>query len=83
MTRSELHEFIASSTGNEKNICQIHAIKDEKTVFDDCWPGYTADNRRRVCPWRSPPMSLFLYVFARYSMALWAATLPSPAAFTY
>ena len=48
MTRSELHEFIASSTGNEKNICQIHAIKDEKTVFDDCWHGYTADNTVNV-----------------------------------
>ncbi|MBQ6608109.1 MAG: serine hydrolase, partial [Firmicutes bacterium] len=48
MTRSELHEFIASSTGNEKNICQIYAIKNGETVFDDCWHGYTADNTVNV-----------------------------------
>ena len=48
MTGSELHEFVASSTGNEKNICQIYAIKDGKTVFDDCWHGYTADDTVNV-----------------------------------
>ena len=48
MTRNELHEFVASSTGNEKNICQIYAIKDGETAFDDCWHGYTADNTVNV-----------------------------------
>ena len=48
MNRSELHEFVASSTGNEKNICQIYAIKDGETVFDDCWHGYTADDTVNV-----------------------------------
>lgn len=48
MNMSELHDLVASSTGNEKNICQIYAIKDSKTVFDDCWHGYTADNTVNV-----------------------------------
>ncbi len=40
MNKEQLHEFIESSTGNESNICQICAIKDGKTVYEDCWRGY-------------------------------------------
>lgn len=44
MNREQLHSYISASTGNESNICQIYAIKDGKTVYDDCWHGYkTAD----------------------------------------
>ena len=40
MKKEELHRFISGSTGNESNICQIFAIKDGETVYDDCWHGY-------------------------------------------
>ena len=40
MNKEELHRFISGSTGNESNICQIYAIKDGETVYDDCWHGY-------------------------------------------
>ena len=40
MNREELHEFISSNTGNESNICQISALMDGITVYEDCWRGY-------------------------------------------
>ena len=40
MNKEELHRFISGSTGNESNICQIYAIQDGKTAYDDCWHGY-------------------------------------------
>ena len=40
MNKEELHRFISGSTGNESNICQIYAVKDGETVYDDCWHGY-------------------------------------------
>ena len=44
MDKEELHQFISDSTGNESNICQIYAVKDGNTVYEDCWHGYqTAD----------------------------------------
>ena len=44
MNKEELHQFISDSTGNESNICQIYAVKDGVTVYEDCWHGYqTAD----------------------------------------
>ena len=48
MTHSELHQFIAESTGNESNICQIYAIKDEQTVYHDCWHNYKTDDAVHV-----------------------------------
>ena len=44
MNRKELHKYIAESTGNESNICQIHAIKNGVTVYDDCWRGFKTDD---------------------------------------
>lgn len=40
MNKEQLHRYIAGSTGNESNICQIYAIQDGKTVYDDCWRGF-------------------------------------------
>ena len=37
MNKEQLHRFISDSTGNESNICQIYAIKDGVTVYDDFW----------------------------------------------
>ena len=40
MNKEQLHRYIAGSAGNESNICQIYAIKDGRTVYDDCWHGF-------------------------------------------
>ena len=44
MNREELHGFISESKGNESNICQICAIKDGKTVYEDSWRGFKPDD---------------------------------------
>ena len=48
MNKEQLHEFIAGSTGNESNICQIHAVKNNVTVYDDCWHGYKTQDAVNV-----------------------------------
>ena len=48
MNKEQLHKFISQSTGNESNICQIYAIKDGETVFDDCWRGFKTDDAMNV-----------------------------------
>ena len=48
MNREQFHEFIAKSTRNESNICQITALKDGKTVYEDCWHGYGSDDAVHV-----------------------------------
>lgn len=44
MNREELHEFISESKGNESNICQICAVRNGKTVYEDCWHGFKQDD---------------------------------------
>lgn len=48
MTKEELHSFIENSTGNESNICQIYAVKDGKTVYEDTWHGYKSEDAVHV-----------------------------------
>lgn len=43
MTKEELHRYIAESTGNESNICQICAIKNGEIVYEDAWRGFEND----------------------------------------
>ncbi len=40
MNKEQLHKYIAESTRNESNICQIYAFKDNEVAFDDCWHGF-------------------------------------------
>lgn len=40
MNKEQLHRHISESTGNESNICQIYAIKDNEVALDDCWHGF-------------------------------------------
>ena len=40
MNKEQLHAYIAQNTGNESNVCQIYAIKDGETVYDDCFRGF-------------------------------------------
>jgi len=44
MTKQQLHEFVQGSNGNEKNICQIYALKNGEPAFEDCWHGYKTED---------------------------------------
>ena len=44
MNRQEFHAFVSESKGNESNICQICAIKDDAAVYEDCWRGFKAED---------------------------------------
>ena len=48
MNKDELHAFVSESTGNESNICQICAIQDEQTVYEDCWRNFKAEDAINV-----------------------------------
>ena len=48
MNKEQLHGFISQSTGNESNICQIYAIREGETVYDDCWHGFTTEDSMNV-----------------------------------
>ena len=48
MNKEEFHRFVSRSTGNESNICQIYAIKDGKTIYDDCWHGFKTEDAMNV-----------------------------------
>ena len=48
MNKEQLHGFISQSTGNESNICQIHAIRGGETVYDVCWHGFTTEDSMNV-----------------------------------
>ncbi len=41
MNKEQLHRYISENTGNESNICQIYAIKDNEVVLEDCWNGFS------------------------------------------
>ncbi len=48
MNKEEFHRFVSVGTGNESNICQIYAIKNGKTVYDDCWHGFKTEDAMNV-----------------------------------
>ena len=48
MTKPELHQMIAESSGNESNICQIYAFKDGIAVYEDCRHGYNINDAVNV-----------------------------------
>lgn len=48
MNYEQFHKVIKESTGNESNVCQIYAMREEKTVFDDCWRGFRTDDAVNV-----------------------------------
>ena len=60
MTKSELHQMIADSTGNESNICQIYAIKNGSVVFNDCWHGYKTTDAVNVMSVTKSVMALLI-----------------------
>ena len=48
MTKEELHELIAESSGNESSICQITALRNGRTAYQDCWHGYRPEDAVNV-----------------------------------
>nr|MCR5398568.1 serine hydrolase [Lachnospiraceae bacterium] len=48
MNKEQLHKYIENSKGNEANICQIYAIRDGKSVYDDCWHGFKTEDAVNV-----------------------------------
>ena len=48
MNKERLHEFVENSTGNEKNICQIYALKNGQCVYEDCWHGFKTDDAMHI-----------------------------------
>ena len=48
MNREEFHAFVSESTGNESNICQICAVRDGKTVYEDSWRGFKPEDSVNV-----------------------------------
>ncbi len=48
MNKEQLHKYIETSTGNESNICQIYALKGNKTVYNDCWHGFKTEDAMNV-----------------------------------
>ncbi len=48
MKKDQLYEYISESSGNESNICQIYAIKNGETVYDECWHGFKTEDAMNV-----------------------------------
>ncbi|MBQ3281237.1 MAG: serine hydrolase [Eubacterium sp.] len=48
MNKEELHRYVAESKGNEKNICQIFAMRGGKPVYEDCWHGFDVSDAVHV-----------------------------------
>ena len=46
--KEKLHQIIALSSGNESNICQIYAMRNEKMVYNDTWHGFKEDDAVHV-----------------------------------
>ena len=44
MEPKEFHAFVSESKGNESNICQICAVRDGATVYEDSWRNFTLED---------------------------------------
>ena len=44
MTKQQLHEYVENSRGNEKNICQIYALRNGEPAYEDCWHGFKTED---------------------------------------
>ena len=58
MDKEEFHKYVLNNTGNESNICQICAIKNGNTVYEDCWRGFSAQDAVNVMSVTKGVMSL-------------------------
>ena len=58
MNKEELKKYVANSTGNESNICQIYAMKDGLEAYSECWRGFKTDDAMHVMSVTKGVMSL-------------------------
>ena len=58
MSKETLHKFVAESRGNEKNICQIYALKDGEPAYEDCWHGFDTGDAVHVMSVTKSVMSI-------------------------
>lgn len=60
MNQETLHRYVLENKGNEKNICQIHVIKDGKPIYDDTWHGFQTEDAMHVMSVTKGVMSLLI-----------------------
>ena len=48
MNKEQFHRFISESKGNESNICQICAMSNGETLFEDSWRGFKPEDAVNV-----------------------------------
>ena len=58
MNKEEFRKYVAESTGNESNICQIFAMKDGSEAYSECWRGFKTDDAAHVMSVTKGVMSL-------------------------
>lgn len=56
----QLHSCVEESTGNEKNICEITAIKNGSIVYEDYWHGYRRGDTLNVMSITKSVMALLI-----------------------
>lgn len=56
----KLHSYVEESLGNEKNICEITAVKNGKIVYEDYWHGYKSGDTLNVMSVTKSVMSLLI-----------------------
>ena len=58
MNKEDLHSLIAEGSGNAGNICQICALIDGVTVYEDCWRGFSSHDAVNIMSVTKGVMSL-------------------------
>ena len=48
MNKEQFHRFISESKGNESNICQICAMSNGETLYEDSWRGFKPEDAVNV-----------------------------------
>ena len=64
MTKTDLHDLVSGSTGNESNICQIYAVKEGVAVYNDNWHGFKTDSAVNVMSVTKGIMALLVGIAA-------------------
>jgi len=56
----QLHSYVEESSGNEKNICEITAIKNGIIVYENYWHGYRRGDALNIMSVTKSVMSLLI-----------------------
>lgn len=58
MDQEEFHGWVENGSGNERNICQVCAVKDGRVALEDCWHGFQPGDAVNVMSVTKGVMSL-------------------------